>query len=271
MTQELPNAKQRKVAFVTGAARGIGAACARQLASDGWNVVLVDACVDNPALVYPLATTEELFNVVDECGIDRAMGIVADVRDQRSLDEAVSASVERFGKISAAVAAAGAFVGGPFAWQTEEEAWRVVMDVNLDGTWRTARAVLPTILDNPSPRHGRFVAVASAGAVVGIPRLAAYTASKHGVVGLVRSMAAELGPYEVTANAVAPGSTETAMLQASAGAYGLSSTEEFAQHHMIPRLLSPEEVAALVCWLCSESSSGVTGAVLPVDAGLTAR
>jgi NAD(P)-dependent dehydrogenase (short-subunit alcohol dehydrogenase family) len=115
------------------------------------------------------------------------------------------------------------------------------------------------------------VAVSSAGGVVGLPLLAAYTAAKHGVVGLVRSLAAELGPHGITANAVAPGSTSTAMLDASAAVYDLGGTSEFATHHLLGRLLDPAEVAALVRWLCSEAAAGVTGALLPVDAGMTAR
>jgi NAD(P)-dependent dehydrogenase (short-subunit alcohol dehydrogenase family) len=101
--------------------------------------------------------------------------------------------------------------------------------------------------------------------------LAAYSAAKHGVIGLVRSLAAELGPHEITANAVAPGSTTTAMLDAGASFYGLSEPAEFAAQHLLPRLLVPDEPAALIAWLCGPESSGITGAVLPVDAGMTAR
>lgn len=127
------------------------------------------------------------------------------------------------------------------------------------------------MLQRPEPRHGRFVAVASAGGTVGIYMLAAYSAAKHGVVGLVRSLAAELGPHGITANAVAPGSTSTAMLEASAAIYGLDRPERFAEQHLLPRLVEPDEPAALLAWLCGPESSGITGAVLPVDAGMTAR
>ena len=114
------------------------------------------------------------------------------------------------------------------------------------------------------------MAVASAGASLGLPLLAAYSAAKHGVAGLIRSLAAELGPYGITANAVAPGSTATRMLDASATVYGLADAAELAAHHLLPRLLGPDEVAAMLRWLCTEESAGVTGALLPIDAGMTA-
>jgi SDR family mycofactocin-dependent oxidoreductase len=260
------------VAVVTGAARGIGAATARGLAAEGWRLVLVDRCADDPALGYALATQAELAAVAADCGgADVALDVVADVRDQAAVDDAVALAVDRFGGLDAAVAAAGGLAGGDPVWSTSDEIWTAMMGVNLEGTWRLARAAAPALLARPVPRHGRFVAVASAGGVVGLPLLAAYSASKHGVVGLVRSLAAELGPHGVTANAVAPGSTATAMLDASAVVYDLAHPDEFRVHHLQGRLLDPDEVAALVVWLCSEASSGLTGAVLPVDAGMTAR
>jgi NAD(P)-dependent dehydrogenase (short-subunit alcohol dehydrogenase family) len=127
------------------------------------------------------------------------------------------------------------------------------------------------MLARPEPRDGRFVAVSSAAGVRGLPQLAAYSASKHGVIGLVTSMAAELGPLGITANVVCPGSTDTDMLTASAAVYGLPSKEEFAQHHLLPRLLQPEEIAAAIAFLCGPGASGMTGAVIPVDAGMDAK
>lgn len=260
------------VAVVTGAARGIGAATARGLAADGWRLVLVDRCADDPALGYPLATRTDLAAVAADCGApDVVVDVVADVRDQAAMDDAVALAVDRFGGLDAAVAAAGGLAGGEPAWSTTDETWTAMVGVNLEGTWRLARAAAPALLARPVPRHGRLVAVASAGGLVGLPLLAAYSAAKHGVVGLVRSLAAELGPHGVTANAVAPGSTATAMLDASAAVYGLAHPAELGIHHLLDRLLDPGEVAALVVWLCSRASSGLTGAVLPVDAGMTAR
>ena len=98
--------------------------------------------------------------------------------------------------------------------------------------------------------------------------LSAYTAAKHGVIGVIKSLAAELGPEGVTANAVAPGSTATTMLDASAAVYGLDDVQEFARQHRLERLIEPDEVAAMVAWLCGPESAAVTGAVFPVDAGM---
>jgi SDR family mycofactocin-dependent oxidoreductase len=258
------------VALVTGAARGIGAATARRLAADGWDLVLVDLCADEPALAYPLATPEDLDAVVASCGPEHAVGVVADVRDRDAMDAAVGVAVSRFGGLDAALAVAGCIAGGDTAWATPDAVWDVMLGVNLAGVRRLAEAAVPALLERPAPRCGRFVAVSSAGGTLGLPLLAAYSAAKHAVVGYIRSLAAELGPHGITANAVAPGSTETAMLDASARVYGLTVPDEFAAHHQLGRLIQPDEVAALLAWVCSPASSAVTGAVLPVDAGMTA-
>ncbi len=255
------------VAVVTGAGRGIGAATARQLAAGGWSLVLVDRCADDPGLAYPLATEAELTAVAEECG---AVPVVADVRDQAALDRAVEVARSRYGGLDAAVAVAGAIVGGRTAWETGDLEWNTMFGINVEGVWRLARAAVPALLERPAPRAGRFVAVSSAGGTLGLPLLAAYSAAKHAIVGFVRSLAAELGPEGITVNAVAPGSTETMMLDASARVYGLTTTEPFAEHHQLGRLVRPEEVAAMIAWLCGPGSGGVTGAVLPVDAGMTA-
>jgi SDR family mycofactocin-dependent oxidoreductase len=182
---------------------------------------------------------------------------------------AVETAVSQLGGVDAAVAAAGVIAGGQPLWETSDDVVDAVMSVNLDGVRRLFSAVVPALLEAPAPRRGRLVAVASAAAHVGLLHLSAYSASKHAVVGLVRGLAADLASSGITANAVCPGSTRTAMLDASAAIYGLDTPEALAEHQPIGRLLEPTEPAALIAWLCSEAASGITGAAMAVDGGMT--
>jgi SDR family mycofactocin-dependent oxidoreductase len=256
------------VAVVTGAARGIGAATVDALVSTGWQVVAVDRGADDPALDYPLATKAELEAVARRHG-DAVRTVVGDVRHVSDMQAAVDEAVHHFGSLDAAVAAAGVMSGGPPLWETPDAQWEALFEVNVNGVRNLATAAVPSLLAAPSPRQGRFVAVASAAGLLGLRRLSAYTATKHAVIGLMRALAADLAGTGVTANAVCPGSTRGAMLDASAAVYGLSSAEEFAGQQLVERLLEPSEPAALIAWLCGPDSGAVTGAALPVDGGLT--
>ena len=266
----MPAQDQAPVALVTGAARGIGAATARALLADGWSVIATDRCADDPAVPYPLGTRAEL-DAVAATDPEHCVALDVDVRDQYAIDAAVRLAVDQFGGLDAAIAVAGVLRGGEPAWETDETAWGVQLDVNLTGAWRLARATVPALIARPEPRRGRFIAVSSAAGVKGLPLLAAYSASKHGLVGLVTSMAVELGPHGICANVICPGSTATPLLDASAQVYDLRSPDEFVPHHLLPRLLQPEEVAGMIAFLCGPGGSGVTGAVIPVDAGMDAR
>ena len=155
-----------------------------------------------------------------------------------------------------------------WAWQVPAEQEQAVLDVNLGGVLALARVAVPALLRRPEPRHGRFLAVASAAATRGLPMLAAYCAAKAGVAGFVRALAAELGGSGVTANAVSPGSTATPILDESARLYGLPGAGSFAAQQPLGRLLRPDEVAAVLAFLAGDGSSGMTGAIIPVDGGL---
>jgi SDR family mycofactocin-dependent oxidoreductase len=256
------------VAVVTGAARGIGAATVDALVLAGWRVVAVDRGADDPALDYALATKADLEEVAARHG-DAVRTVVGDVRHPADMRAAVDDAVEHFGGLHAAVAAAGVISGGPPLWETGDAQWDVLFDVNVNGVRHLAAAAVPALLHEPAPRHGRFVAVASAAGLLGLRRLGAYSASKHAAIGLMRSLAADLAGTGITANAVCPGSTRGAMLDASAAVYGLDSAEEFAGQQLTERLLEPAEPAALIAWLCGPDSGGVTGAALAVDGGMT--
>lgn len=258
-----------RVALVTGAARGIGAAVVDRLAAEGWRVVAVDVCEDLPGLMYPLARREELAGVAAAWpGV--VLDVVADVRDAHALADAVALARTEFGGLDAAVAAAAVMAGGAPLWQTTDAEWDALFDVGVRGVFHLSRAAVPELLARPQPRSGRFVAIASAAAHKGLRHLAGYNAAKHAVAGLVRGLACDLRGTRVTATAVSPGSTRTAMLQATADLYGLVDLDDFAQHQLTERLLEPEEVAAAVCWLCGPHSAAVTGTVVHADGGFTA-
>ncbi len=262
-----------RVALVTGAARGIGAATVRALAAAGWNVLAVDRCADDPALPYPLGTRAELDRVAAEAaaaagGPGPVVAMTADVRDPAAMTGAVAAAERRWGGLDAAIAAAGVIAGGVPLWEMPEDQQRAVLDTDLGGVLALARAAVPALLRRPQPRSGRFLAVASAAATRGLPMLAAYCAAKAGVTGLIRALAVELGGSGVTANAVSPGCTDTPMLAESARLYGLPGSDSFAGQQPLGRLVGAGEVAAALVWLAGPGSSAMTGAVVPVDGGL---
>jgi SDR family mycofactocin-dependent oxidoreductase len=262
-----------RVAVVTGAGRGIGAATVQALAAAGWSVLAVDSAGDDPALPYPMATQADLAEVAGRANQStgapgRVQPFVADVRDSEAVTAAVAEAEHRWGGLDAAVAAAGVIAGGVPLWEVPLARQQAVLDVNLGGVLSLARAAVPALLRRPAPRSGRFLAVASAAATRGLPMLAAYCAAKAGVAGLIRALAAELADSGVTANAVSPGSTATPALDESARLYDLPGAQAFAGQQPMRRLLDPAEVAAVLAFLASPASSGMTGAIVPVDGGL---
>jgi len=256
-----------RVAIVTGAARGIGAATARTLADAGWSVLAVDSVTDDPALPYEMGTPAQLEKTAAYAP-DRIVAFTADVRDAAQLEAAVESARATWGGLDAAIGAAGVIAGGRPLWEVPPAQEKAVIDVNLYGALNLARAAVPELLKRPEPRSGRFIVVASAAASRGLPMLAAYCAAKAGVTGLIRSLAAELGNTGVTANAVSPGSTRTEILDESARLYGLPDAQTFAAQQPMQRLLDPQEIADVLVFLAGEASSAMTGAIVAVDGGL---
>ena len=259
-----------RVAVVTGAARGIGAATVRALAAHGWDVVAVDSCRDDPRLPYALGTEAELRAVAAKPAADgRVTPLVADAADAAELADAVALAEHEHGALDAMIAAAGVIAGGVPLWEMPREQEEAVLEVDLRAVLTAARVAVPALLRRPQPRDARFIAVASTAATRGLPMLAAYGAAKAGVVGLVRALAAELRGSGVTANAVNPGARRTTMLEETARLYALDTPEWFAGQQPLERLLDPGEVAAMIAWVAGPAASGVTGAALAVDGGLS--
>jgi SDR family mycofactocin-dependent oxidoreductase len=262
-----------RVAFVTGAARGIGAATVHALCSRGYRVVAIDSCAsDGPdraaGVNYPLANRRELEDLEDRYP-GKVFTRVADVRNLEALAIAASFTVKRFGRLDAAVAAAGVIIGGKPLWETPPSHLKSLWDVDVMGVWNTAACCVPHMLGGPDPSGCRFVAVASTAASHGFFHLSAYNAAKHAVVGIVRGLAADLVGTGVTAAAVSPGSTRTRMLEAAADVYQLDDVEQFASAQLVRRLIDPTEIAEAIAFCCSLEGMVVNGSVVSADGGFS--
>jgi SDR family mycofactocin-dependent oxidoreductase len=257
-----------RVALVTGAARGIGAATVAELCRQGYAVTALDVCSGGnvpPGVGYPMATPDNL-REVERRFPGQVLACEADVRDLEALESAVNATLVRFGRLDAVVAAAGVVVGGLSQWETPDEHLDTLIDINVKGVWNTAAATVPVMLDGPDPSGCRFVAIASAAGERGLFKLAGYVASKHAVIGIVRGLAADLVGTGLAAIAVAPGSTDTPMLAATADLYD-STPQGLAEHQGIRRLLAPEEIAATIALCCSPAGAALNGSVVRADGG----
>jgi len=242
-----------KVALVVGASAGIGAATAQLFADLGAAVVL--ASRDVGAI--------ESSAVKINAGGGQAAAIGVDVAIDGAVEAAVALAVVRFGGLEFGVNNAG--VQGParpLADQSPDDFHRII-DINLKGVWRSMRAELPAILDRGG---GAVVNTASVGGLVAAAGIAPYCASKHGVIGLTKAAALDYAP-SVRINVVAPGAIDTAMF--NDWMTDPQARERMVELHPLGRVGQPSEVAATIAWLCSDASSFVTGAVIPVDGGYT--
>lgn len=257
-----------RLAVVTGAARGIGAATVRALADEGWRVLAVDRAADDNRLPYRLGTAEQLDALRQAGRPGQIIPVAADATDSMAIATAIAAAELEEPGIDAVIAAAGVIAGGVPLWEMPLEQQQAVLENNLGAALATVRATVPSLLRRDAPREGRFIAVASSAARKGLPMLAAYCAAKAAITGMIRALALELRGTGVTANAVSPGSTRTPILEQSARLYALPSAEMFAAQQPIERLLEPEEIARLIVWLAGPGGAGITGADLPIDGGL---
>ncbi|MDQ4098184.1 MAG: SDR family oxidoreductase [Actinomycetota bacterium] len=242
-----------KVALVTGAASGIGAASALAFADAGAKVAVCDR---------DLAGAEATAKLIGDGGAD-ACAVAVDVTDAAQVQAMVDEVVGRFGRLDCAHNNAG--ITGPAALTADYDAaqWELVLAVNLTGVFHCLRHELAAML---RAGGGAIVNTASFSGLVAVPRIPAYVASKHGVVGLTKAAAVEYGRKGIRVNAVCPGSTRTPMVDGFSG--GDPRVEEaMAAASPMRRLAEPEEIARTVVWLCSDEASFVNGHALAVDGG----
>ncbi len=258
-----------RVALVTGAARGIGAATVRALAQVGYFVVAVDDCgrrgyVPSGHSVGP-PSRDDLDAVVHECP-GRATGIVADVTEAVELNRLCDELVAEHGRLDVVVAAAAVIDGGVPLWECGPQLVRELLEVDAIGVWNTAAATVPHLLASSERERTRFVVVTSAAAQVGLFHLAAYTMAKHAALGVVRGLAADLEGTGVVVAAVSPGSTNTQMLAATADIYG-GTIGELVAHQSLRRAIDPAEIAEAILFVCSPAGASLTGSVLAAEGG----
>jgi SDR family mycofactocin-dependent oxidoreductase len=279
----VPHRMQGKVALVTGAARGIGRACALALAMEGADIVTLDLAGPVESVTqYPPATRADLVEterLITAAG-QRCVTVQADVRDIAALRSTVERTVRELGRLDIVVANAGIGMWGNLAAMQDRQ-WCDVIDINLTGAANTMRAALPYMIER---RDGRIVAIASVGGRAGFPDVSAYCASKWGVMGLVKSAALELGTSNVRVNAVCPTAVDTPMFRSPEGQYrsilpnlDRTPTDDdiiplMRQVHALPvPWVSPEDVAAAVAFLASDDARHITGSAIDVGAGSNAR
>ncbi|HEY0369866.1 MAG TPA: SDR family NAD(P)-dependent oxidoreductase, partial [Chthoniobacterales bacterium] len=286
MTPHVNFSLEGKSALVTGAARGIGRAICVALAAAGADVLGFDICaVAAPNLVYEPATPDDLEQtgkLVYEMK-RKWIGVKADVRDIPAMKAAVDRAIKEFGKLDIVIANAAIQMYGPLAELTDEN-WKNVIDVNLNGAANTLRAAIPHML---SRKNGRLIIISSGQGRHGFKNGSAYSASKWGVIGLMKSAALELGKDNITVNCVEPGLVDTALtrnpgrwkeaLKEAGHEVKGEPTEQDVIAARMPRAvqgipwMQPDEVAPAVVFLCTDAASRVTGATYDATAGDSAH
>lgn len=267
-----------KVAFITGVARGQGRSHAVALAGEGAAIIGVDICADIPSNGYPMATREELDETVAlvEAAGGKMIATVADVRDFHALKAALDAGVEQFGRLDIVLANAGIATMAFRELTVEEdlEMWTDVLDVNLVGSFHTAKAAIPHLIEGG--RGGSIVFTSSTAGLRGFGGLQGgglgYAASKHGIVGLMRTLANALAPHSIRVNTVHPTAVNTMMAVNPAMTAFLENYPDGGPHLQNPMpvsLLEPQDISATISYLVSDAAKYVTGVTLPVDAGFT--
>ncbi|MDQ1740447.1 MAG: hypothetical protein QOE53_2099 [Pseudonocardiales bacterium] len=281
-----PAADQRlagKAVLVTGAARGIGRACALAFARTGADLLLLDIGHDLAGVPYPLGTGSQLEHSAQLCReaggpAATVLTIEADVRDLDAVRGAVQLALARFGRIDVVLNNAGiAAPSGKAVHDIEADEWQLMLDVDVSGAWRMIRSVGRVMSHQ---RYGSIINVASTAGLVGYRNFAGYVTDKHALVGLSKAAALDLAPFKVRVNALCPGSVrddpavEGRMLSEIARSLDVGVDEHeqtFVTAQPMNALIEPDDVAGAALWLASDDSRQVTGSVVSVDGGFTSR
>jgi (+)-trans-carveol dehydrogenase len=264
-----------KVAVITGGARGQGRAHAIQMAREGAQIVVCDIADQIASVPYPMGTADDLAETVAQVeALDRrCLGITADARDPEQMGEVIGRAVSEFGGIDTLVVNHAICVPG--SWDTPEEVFGEVVSVNLNAVFTCCRAGVPHLIERGG---GSIVLISSGAGLRPVPHLTAYSAAKHGVIGLMRSLSVELAPHRIRVNAVCPGFVNTPMvvndtfINMFAGKESGGTIEEMAfgasTLALLPEpWLEPSDISHAVVYLASDESRFVTGIEIPVDLG----
>ena len=270
-----------RVAFITGAARGQGRAHAIRLANDGADIIAIDVCRPvSDTITYPLASSDELTDTVRavEATGRKVLAREVDIRDLDALQKVVADGVEQFGRLDIVVANAGVLSWGRM-FEMSEEQWDTVIDVNLNGTWRTIRAAVPAMIE--AGNGGSIIIVSSSAGLKATPGNGHYSASKHGLVAITNALAIEAGEFGIRVNSIHPYSIETPMVEKKAMmdlftkypsyVHSFSPMPYQPVNHQskkgLMEFMMPEEVADVVAWLAGDGSATISGSQIAVDRG----
>jgi (+)-trans-carveol dehydrogenase len=267
-----------KVAFITGAARGQGRSHAVRLAQEGADIIAVDICRGFPDSPAPAATPEDLAETADLVkNLDRRIVTAeVDVRDYDALRAAVDSGVEQLGRLDIIVANAGIGTTGVKLHKMSEAAWQETIDINLGGVWKTVKAGVPHLVSGG--RGGSIIITSSVGGLKAYPRVGHYITAKHGVVGLMRTFAVELGAQHIRVNTVHPTHVSSPLLM-NEPTYRMfrpdlenPGPDDLApvcqSFHFLPiPWVEPVDISNAVLFLASDEARYLTGVTLPVDAG----
>lgn len=267
-----------KVAFITGAGRGQGRAHAVRLAQEGADIIAIDVCAPIDGVPFDLSSEEDLAETAElvKAQDRRVVTAKVDVRDLDRLTEAVKSGVEQLGRLDIVVANAGIATGGASLGDMDSKTWQDMIDVNLTGVWHTAKVAIPHIV--AGGRGGSIVLTSSVGGLKSYPFCGHYVAAKHGVIGIMRTLALELAQSNIRVNSVHPTQVNTAMIMNEA-TYKMfrpdlehPGPDDFAPLSQMMNTLpvpwvEPEDIANAALFLASDESRYITGVTLPVDAG----